>query len=158
MTDGAWLDRDGRPDGNAMGDKLGERARSRWQAMAAWVRDTYGLEGEPFWDGHDAGWVLRYRRAGKSLITMAPSTGDDFDALVVVGPSTWAAITGMNLTDATLATFRNAHPYPGGRWLRLCVTDEASAADVRRLVTLKSPPPRRPRARVGIVAGDHAAR
>jgi hypothetical protein len=145
MAPGAFLDREQPPDRAALEAVLGERIGS-WDGIAGWLEATYGTEPEPLFYGRDSGWVVRYRRSGKSLVTLLPGRGS-VRAVVVIGPSVAAAVGGLDLQPATRAAFERAHAYPDGRWLELPIETEADVADVRRLVELKSPPPRRPRTR-----------
>jgi hypothetical protein len=88
---------------------------------------------------------MRYRRSGKALFTLIPRRGG-VQALVVVGPTVWAAAGDVELSPATRAAWDLAHPYPDGRWLWLDVASDAVAADIECLVTLKSAPPKRRKA------------
>jgi hypothetical protein len=119
-------------------------ARGLWLRLDGWARDTYGIVGEPLFFGRDSGWSVRYRRSGKALFTLIPREGA-MAALVVIGPSLWAAVADLPLSISTRAVWDAARSYPDGRWLWLEVGDDAVAHDVGLLVSLKSPPPRRKR-------------
>jgi hypothetical protein len=120
--------------------------RPRWERLAAWVGATYGVVGEPLWSGRESGWVLRFRRSGRALLTLMPLESGGVRALVVIGPSAWAAVDGVELSERIRAEWASAHPYPDGRWLFPLVDDDAVEEDLERLIALKSPPPRRRRA------------
>ena len=121
-------------------------AAPRWRALTSWVTDHYGLAPEPIYFGHDSGWCLRYRRGGRTLLTLIPRD-EAFRALVVVGPSAWASAAGADLGPTVRATWDGARPYPDGRWLWLDVADDETVAGIETLVAIKSPPPRHPRTR-----------
>ena len=57
--------------------------------------------------------------------------------------ATKAVVFARPLTVAE--AFDGARAYPDGRWLWLPMEDDTMANDVRRLVAIKSPPPRRVR-------------
>ncbi|MBI3750908.1 MAG: DUF3788 family protein [Chloroflexi bacterium] len=116
-------------------------ARDRWLRLEAWLRDTYGLDGEPIFFGRDSGWCVRYRRSGKALLTLIPRD-DGFRTLAVVGPSAWQAAASAVLSSRTQAAWDGARPYPDGRWLWLDVDDDTTVDDIEELVALKSPPPK----------------
>lgn len=145
MSQGAFLDRERPPDRAGLVAALGERIGS-WDAIAGWIEAAYGIEPEPLFYGKDSGWVVRYRRSGKSLVTLLPGPGS-VRAVVVIGPSVAAAVGRLELQPATRAAFERARAYPDGRWLDLPIESPADVADVRRLVETKSPPPRRPRSK-----------
>ena len=141
MTAPPFLDQGSAPARDDLLAGLG-RARDRWVRLEDWVRDTYGVEGEALYFGRDTGWSLRFRRSGKALLTLMPRAGA-FRALVVVGPSAWDGARDLELTARVRAAWDQAHPYPDGRWLWLDVDDDRTVDDIERMVTLKSPPPRR---------------
>lgn len=146
MSAGAFLDPDRPPSSSNLMAALGARARL-WNQLARWVEDTYGLQPEPLFSGKDTGWVIRYRRSGKSLVTMVPMRGAA-KAVVVIGPSVADRVAELELQPATRHAFEVAHAYPDGRWLTLDIGRPEDVDDVTRLVGLKSPPPRRPRKRM----------
>lgn len=146
MVAGVALDRGRMPDRDALEAGLGG-ARPLWDDLAAWVEKTYGVVGEPVWYGRESGWVVRFRRSGKSLLTMLPEAGGGFRAGVVIGPSLWETVARAPLSPAVRAAWDASKPYPDGRWLGFRVVDQTVLEDVKGLVALKSPPPRRSRAR-----------
>lgn len=146
-TTGAFLDEAHPPSRGAWAVAVGPSA-ARWTGLVDWLMETYGVEGEPLFFGRESGWCLRVRRSGRSLLTLLPHDGG-FRALVVVGPSVAdavsAAIARGELGSSVSRAFAGARAYPDGRWLWLPIEDDASAEAVRRLVAIKSPPPRRVR-------------
>jgi hypothetical protein len=140
MTVGAWRRWADHPSPEQLSEHMSERGLALWQSMRGWLRATYGLEGEVAWTDEDAGWVLRYRRNGRSLVTLFPSADGGFSALVVLGPSLWGAVRELALSEPTWDAFSFATPYADGRWLFLRVADATMVGDIRRLVALKAPP------------------
>ncbi|HEX7949322.1 MAG TPA: DUF3788 family protein [Candidatus Limnocylindrales bacterium] len=141
MAEPAFPDKSNPPSVDAFVRVVGP-AGDRWSRLDDWVRRTYGVKGEPNFFGTKSGWTLRYRRSGKALFTLIPRT-DGFSAMVVVGPTIWPATGDLELTRPTRAALETAHPYPDGRWAWFEVADDGAVTDVMRLVTLKSPPPKR---------------
>ena len=82
------------------------------------------------------------------MLTLLPHDGG-FRVLVVIGPSVAGAVSSAieagELGSTVADAFGGARAYPDGRWLWLPIEDDATAQDVRRLVAVKSPPPRRVR-------------
>ena len=117
----------------------------RWRGLQEWIGDRYGIPGEPLFTGRVSGWAVRFRRSGKALLTLSPQAAGGFRALVVLGPSTWGAIGDLELGPTVGDAWATARPYPDGRWLFVPVDDDRTVDDIRRLVELKSPPPRHPR-------------
>lgn len=144
MVTGPLLDRDRPPTQLELTECVGA-TRPLWERLVGWIEATYAVAGEPLFFGRESGWVLRFRRGGKALVTLLPLADGGFQALVVVGPSAWESVAGAPLSPAIRAAWEAAKPYPDGRWLWPRVTDAAVAEDIERLVAIKSPPPRRPR-------------
>jgi len=124
----------------------------RWRRLDSWLAETYGLASDPVFFGRDSGWCARYRRGGKTLLTLIPSDLG-FRALVVVGPSAWQVAAALPLSSRTRAAWDRARPYADGRWLWLEAADDETIADIELLVTAKSPPPRHPRPRASTLPG-----
>ena len=156
MTLGAWRRWDSPPTAAEMATGITEDRRPLWLALTRWLRDTYDLDGELTWADEDSGWVLRYRRSGRPLTTLLPSTAGGFGALVIVGPSILEAALAAPLSETTQKALEFATAYADGRWLWLKVTEPGVVEDVKSLIMLKAAPPvrqRRPRRRVPVSAG-----
>jgi len=153
MTLGAWRRWGSPPTAAEMAEGIGEERRPMWLALTRWMLDTYGLDGELTWTDEESGWVLRYRRNGRALTTLSPYEAGGFGALVVVGPSVVEAAYAAPLSETTREALAFAKAYADGRWLWLRVTEPAIVEDVKALVLLKSPPPRRPRLAPGSETG-----
>ncbi len=150
MTLGAWRQWGSPPTARDMTEGICDERRPMWLTLTRWLRATYDLEGDITWTDEDSGWVLRYRRNGRPLITLLPDAAGGFCALVVVGPSVLDAALAAPISEITRDALKFSTGYADGRWLWLKVLDPEIVDDIRMLVTLKSPPPARPR---GGVAG-----
>lgn len=151
---GAFLDRSAAPGRAELAAALGGRL-VLWDRLAGAIESAYGLEPELAWFGKDSGWVVRYRRSGRSLLALLPEP-ERVRALVVIGPAAYPTASALALEPEVRAALDGAHAYPDGRWLWLDVATEAIADDVVRLVAVKSPPPLRPRARGEAAPGGAA--
>ena len=143
MTLGAWRHADEPPPVERMADHMSEASQGLWEHLVRWLGRTYGLEGEAAWEGEERGWVVRYRRGDRPLVTLSPTVDGGFGALVVVGPSLWSAVEEADLSEHTRAAFETATAYADGRWLWMRVHDADTVEDICTLVALKSKPPRR---------------
>ena len=141
MTVGAWRRWADHPAPGDLPDHMSEQGHRLWRSLTGWLRATYGLEGEVAWTDEEQGWVLRYRRVGRSLVTLFPTADGGLSALVVVGPALWSSVERLDLGETTWDVFSSATPYADGRWLWLRVTDEGVVHDIQRLVSLKCAPP-----------------
>lgn len=140
MTVGAWRRWSDHPSPEQLSEHMSERGLRLWQSLRGWLLATYGLRGEAAWTDEDMGWVLRYRRRGRSLLTLFPTADGGCSALVVLGPSLWGAVDDLVLGETTWEAYSSATAYADGRWLFLRVADAETVGDIRRLVALKAPP------------------
>jgi hypothetical protein len=143
MALGAWRHADEPPPVDSMADHMSDPSRELWRLLTRWMRGTYGLDGEPAWEGEERGWVLRFRRAGRPLVTLSPEVDGGFGALVVIGPSLMAKVLEVELSTPTLEAIEDATAYADGRWIYLRPHDTDTVEDVCVLVAIKSRPPRR---------------
>ena len=119
-----------------------ESTANLWIGLESFARDTYGVAGVAVGPDAKGRLEVRYRRSGRALFTLLPRPRG-FRAQVVIGPSVFEAARQLGLADSTRAALESARPYPEGRWLYLEVDDMEVVDDIQKLVTLKSPPPRR---------------
>jgi Protein of unknown function (DUF3788) len=145
MTTGAWRRWADHPSPDDLPTRMRDDAKRHWETLTGWLRERYGLDGEIAWTDEDLGWVLRYRRNGRSLVTLLPTAEGGFSALVVLGPSLWDAVDELDLGVDTWEAYSLATAYVDGRWLWLRVRDARVVRDIRTLVALKSAPPLPPK-------------
>ena len=143
MTLGAWRHADEPPPPIRMTDHMSDESRGLWRLLTGWLAETYHLDGETAWEGSETGWVLRFRRNGRPMVTLSPTADGGFGALVVLGPSLWEAVAMAKLEDRTREAFEFATAYTDGRWLWLRVHDRETVDDICTLVSIKAQPPRR---------------
>jgi hypothetical protein len=114
--------------------------RKLWDEVIALLTEGCGIPGEFNFYSPKYGWAISYRRGGKAFISLYPGRGH-FIAQIVLGPSVLkealAAVSGPTRT-----IIEGLHQYHDGRWLFLEVASVRALEDVKRLLAVKSPPPR----------------
>jgi hypothetical protein len=110
-----------------------------WESLTDWLAQNYRVKTDFAFLGKNYGWSVRYRRNGKSLVSLYPGK-DEFTVLVIISPELCEQAAAMNLEPDTRKTLENAAPYPEGRWLFIRVKSETDLSDARKLIELKSPP------------------
>ena len=112
-----------------------------WKSLTAYVEASYDLEpvyGRP---SKRYGWDVKYRKGGRTLLSLTPDA-ETFTALVVLGANEAEAARELDLGEHVQRIFDEAEPLHDGRWLFIPVESERDVQDVEDLLTLK----RRPRA------------
>jgi hypothetical protein len=89
------------------------------------------------WGGR-AGWEIRYRRAGRPLVTLTPGP-DSFHACVVLGAYESAMAAAAPLGPGIRALLERAHRYPDGTWLFITVRTPEDVTDLLTLLEVKLP-------------------
>ena len=140
MAIGVFADKQREPGWDEILTVLGS-AEPRWRRLVSFMEATYGLAGANKFYGKSYGWMVWFRRSGKTLLALYPQQ-DALVAQVVLGPSLVEPALALSLPVGVHDAIAQAHPYPEGRWLFLSVASDAEAAAVEQLVLLKQRPPR----------------
>lgn len=87
-----------------------------WSELTEYIAGHYDHEPVIRQEGKDASLCIRYRRGGKTLVTLYPREGE-FTVLIVLGKDEVAGAKKLKLSRNVKNTFRNAKQYHDGRWL-----------------------------------------
>ncbi len=113
------------------------RTLRRWDDFCQFVEETYGVKGEWKYYGRNFGWALRFRKGGKALVSLYPGKRS-CTAQLILAESVVRKARRAKLGAVARTAIRRAYPYPEGRWVFVTVTSAAVAADVKKLLLLKS--------------------
>jgi hypothetical protein len=86
---------------------------------------------------HD--WTIRYRRSGKTLVTLMPEQ-DGFCVLVVLGKEEIEKTRQIKLNKYIQDIFKNAKQYHDGRWLWIRPKTKSDLASIMALLLVKKAP------------------
>jgi hypothetical protein len=136
MSIGIFTDRLHQPTQDEIMDVLAS-SRAAWEALTQYVSENYRVKADFGFYGKNYGWALRLRKGGKALLSLYPSS-DGFTAQVVLDEDAVQQALQENPGENTVRAIQAANPYPEGRWLFVRVESEQDAADVRRLLKLKT--------------------
>ena len=112
-----------------------------WQALRKYIDQAYDFTPELVFYGKKYGWTIRYRRSGKTLISLFPEHGA-FTALVVFGKKEGEKAAGVldELSPSTRDLIGSARQLHDGKWLWIRVLEPSHVEDVKRLLTAKRRP------------------
>jgi hypothetical protein len=113
------------------------RAKPVWDQLIAELGSRYDV-GVQEWKSYSpkAGWSLRLKRRGRTIVWMAPAAGS-FQAIVILGDRAVADARQAGLSAKLLRLLDDAPRYPEGTGLRLVIKTERDLAAVRTLVAVK---------------------
>jgi hypothetical protein len=119
---------------------VGRRA-PLWSHLVEYLEGAYDHEPVVTIEGRDRSWCFRYRRGGKTLVTLYPRS-DAFTVLVVLGREEVGLAESM--IDRQSARVRNAfttaRQFPDGRWLWIEPVFPRDLEAIAALLALKRRP------------------
>jgi hypothetical protein len=139
MAPTVFMDPEHQPTPAEIASALGAVA-PLWESLAGYVEKTYDVEpvyGRP---SKRYGWDVKYRKGGRTLLSLTPDEGR-FTALVVLGEKEATAARALDLGEHVQRIFDEAEPLHDGRWLFVPVESGRDVQDIESLLAAK----RRPR-------------
>jgi len=88
-------------------------------------------------DGHDL--TFRYRKGGKTLVTLEPEKGG-FKVLVVLGREEDAKARDVDLSPNVKGIYENAKQFHDGRWLWIRPKTKAELESIKKILAIKRKP------------------
>ena len=135
MTDGTHT-----PTEKEITDFIGEPAKEAWAELRRFLREKYDIVPEMIFGGKH-GWDLRYRKSGKTLVTLTPEKGA-VRILLVLGreESEKALSMRKELTPKMYELIKDTKQLHDGRWLWIRLFHKKEAEDVKKLLPIKRRP------------------
>ena len=133
------LDEDHEPSEEEILAAIG--AGDLWLDLKKYIDQSYDFVPELIFYGKKYGWTIRYRKSGKTLISLFPEQGA-FTALIVLGKKEGekAAERLDELSPATRKLIGSVKQLHDGKWLWIRVLEPAHVEDVKRLLATKRKP------------------
>ena len=123
---------------------LGSEPARRWQTFRSLVEEKYEMEF--LWNKGFGDWVyeLKYRRGGKTLVTLYAKRGV-FSVWIVLGRAEREKFDAAReaFSSAVQAVYDGTKSYHDGKWLAFDNAEEALFPDLIRLLALKRRPNRK---------------
>ena len=119
---------------------IGKRA-AFWSDLTEYLSSYYDHIPELDFGGKKYGWSMRYRKSGKTLITLFPECGG-FTALVVLGKKevVKAEIVFEKLSKRVQKLFRETNQLHDGRWLWIRPSTKKDIESIKILLNAKRRP------------------
>ena len=112
-------------------------AREAWMETTKFLEENYDISPEMIFD-RKQGWDVRYRKSGKTLITLTPEKGA-VRVLMVLGreESEKAHLMKNELSPKMFKLIEDTKQLHDGRWLWIRLLDTNDAEDVKKLLPIK---------------------
>jgi hypothetical protein len=118
---------------------IGPRA-GLWAELGEYLAENYGGHKPELSVGRkERDWTIRYRRSGKTLVTLMPEEGG-FCVLVVLGKDEVEKAGVAKLNDYVRETLEKSKQYHDGRWLWIRPKTKGDLASVKALLAVKRKP------------------
>jgi Protein of unknown function (DUF3788) len=120
-----------------MTDFIGEPAKGGWVELRRFLKENYEIMPEMIFDKKH-GWDVRYRKSGKTLITLTPEKGAVRVLIVLGREESEKALSMQNeLSSQMYSLIENTKQLHDGRWLWIRLFQTKDASDVEKLLAIK---------------------
>ncbi len=128
------------PTEQAMADFIGEPAKGAWAKLRRFLKENYDIVPEMIFDKKH-GWDVRYRKSGKTLVTLTPEKGA-VRILLVLGreESEKALSMQKELSPKMYELIENTKQLHDGRWLWIRLFQAEDVNDIQKLLPIKRKP------------------
>jgi len=109
-----------------------------WQDLTRFIADNYRVKSDFAFYGKNYGWAVRFRRAGKALLSIYPGE-ESFTVQIVLGETAAEKAARLKLGKNVRNVIENARQFPEGRWLFIRIGSKQDIGDVQQLLMLKAP-------------------
>ena len=139
---GRMLDKNHRPTQEEMLAHMGKKAKTAWLGLKRLLEHDYGMNPETVFWGKKHGWLVRYRKGGRTLCSLFPEKSG-FSALIVLGrKESEKALLSDEPSRKMKDIIRNTSQLHDGRWLWIRVDTIEDVKDVENLLLIKKKPRR----------------
>lgn len=112
-----------------------------WKQLQNYLDTHYDLLIETIYYGDKYGWLVRYRKSGRTIVSLFPEK-NSFSVLIVYGKKEIDKFSAQEseFLPAIVEIFRNTKKLHDGKWLWIRVTDSAYFEDLKKLIAIKRKP------------------
>ena len=120
---------------------LGAKAAVLWSSLREYLSVHYEHIPELDFGGRNYGWSIRYRKSGKTLVTLYPER-NAFTALVVLGKKEVGKTEGFQdkLSIRVRKLLQETDQLHDGRWLWIRPSSKADVQSIKLLLSAKRQP------------------
>ncbi len=120
-----------------MVDFIGEPAKGAWVKLRRFLKENYDIVPEMIFSKKH-GWDVRYRKSGKTLVTLTPEKGAVRILLVLGRDESEKALSMRNeLSPNIYRLIENTKQLHDGRWLWIRLLKTEDAEDIEKLLPIK---------------------
>ncbi len=112
-----------------------------WNHLNAYLSSNYELNREILYYGDKYGWLVRYRKTKRTLVSIFPEKLS-FSFLIVFGKQEIGKfITSQSeFQPSIVEVFKNTKKLHDGKWIWIRVVDDSILEDLKKLIAIKRSP------------------
>jgi len=112
-----------------------------WKRIQEFIETKYDLVKEILYYGDKYGWLVRYRKSGRTIVSLFPER-NSFSFLIVFGKKEIEKFTAQESSFASeiVDIFHNTERLHDGKWLWIRATDSSCFNDITKLIAIKRKP------------------
>lgn len=118
--------------------RVGKKAKL-WRELRGYISKYYDHEPVLSVGKKEYDWTIRYRKSGKTLVTLSPEE-NDFCVLIVLGKEEVERASSAQLNTFVKNTFTKAKQYHDGKWLFIRPRNKQDIESIKTLLTIKRKP------------------
>ena len=117
------------------------KAITAWKQLQEFLASHYDMQKETVYYGDKYGWLIRYWKSGRTIVSLFPET-NRFSFLIVYGQKEIDKFNDIETTfpPSIVEIFKKTEKLHDGKWLWIRVTDTAMLEDLKKLITIKREP------------------
>lgn len=116
-------------------------AIAAWKQLTEYLETHYDLLIETIYYGDQYGWVVRYRKSGRTIVSLFPEK-NSFSVLIVYGKKEIDkfSVQEPEFLPKILDVFQKTKKLHDGKWLWIRVMDSTLFEDLKKLIAIKRKP------------------
>ena len=118
-----------------------DKAVVAWKRMRKFLDTRYDLKPETVFYGQNYGWLIRYRKSGRTLVSLFPERGS-FSVNLIYGKKEVEKFIEhkLDFSQPIIEIFQTTKQLHDGRWMWIRVTDTEYSEDLEKMLTIKRKP------------------
>jgi hypothetical protein len=136
MPVGAFVEKQHQPSMREVFASIGSK-KGLWKDLEKFVADNFRTKRDFAFYGKNYGWALRFRKEGKTLLSMYPGKGV-FTVQIVLAETPAKKAVNLKLGKNARNVLESAHEFSEGRWLFIKVNSKQDFRDIQQLLLLKA--------------------
>ncbi|MHA2248181.1 MAG: DUF3788 domain-containing protein [Candidatus Hodarchaeales archaeon] len=130
-----------KPDSKEIISYIGDQVATKWLEMEDFLKTHYDFKPETIFYGNKYGWVVRYRKSGRTLCSLFPEKSS-FTVLITLGKKESETVLSMKdeLSSRIFKLIKESRQLRDGRWLWIRILKTNDITDIKKILTVKRKP------------------